>query len=60
MAHEDRQTTLEAGEWKDCFMTIQVVCVFGGGMVGWLFFLQPIQYDSSHFKEIKWEKEIMK
>ena len=31
-----------------------------GGVVGWLFFLQPIQYDSSHFKEIKWEKEIMK
>ena len=59
---EDRQTTLEAGEWKDCFMTIQVVCVFGGGggVVAWLFFLQPIQYDSSHFKEIKWEKEIMK
>ena len=24
---EDRQTTLEVGEWKDCFMTIQVVCV---------------------------------
>ena len=39
---EDRQTTLEAGEWKDCFMTIQVVCVFGG--VGWLvgfFFFSP-------------------
>ena len=41
---EDRQTTLEAGEWKDCFMTIQVVCVCsgggkgGGGVVGWLFF----------------------
>ena len=28
---EDRQTTLEAGEWKDCFMTIQVVCVCSGG-----------------------------
>ena len=34
---EDRQTTLEAGEWKDCFMTIQVVCVFVG-WGGWLAF----------------------
>ena len=31
---EDRQTTLEAGEWKDCFMTIQVVCVCSGGREG--------------------------
>ena len=41
---EDHQATLEAGEWKDCFMTIQVVCVCvqvggrgGGGGFGWLF-----------------------
>ena len=42
---EDRQTNLEAGEWKDCFMTIQVVCVCvqvggkggGGGLVGFFF-----------------------
>ena len=31
---EDCLTTLEAGEWKDCFMTIQVVCVFGWGVGG--------------------------
>ena len=31
---EDRQTTLEAGEWKDCFMTIQVECVCSGGREG--------------------------
>ena len=56
---EDRQTTLEAGEWTDCFMTIQVVCVCSGGSegrgwgVGWLYFFKLIQYDS-HVKEIKW------
>ena len=39
----DRQTTLEAGEWKDCFM----MCVLGWGEewgVCWLFFFQ---HDSS-------------
>ena len=57
---EDCWTTLEAGEWKDSFMVDYLVCVCVWVGIGWLFFFQPIQYDSSHVKEIKWEKEIIK
>ena len=44
---EDRQTTLEAGEWKDCFMVDYSGCVYvwvggGEGVRDWLAFFPSL------------------